>query len=59
MAAAEGDDRSLEFPAHLEQVSALVGQETPESFNAAGRAERGRCVCKRASSLTRGVQVLC
>lgn len=59
VAAGEGNDRSLELPTPLEQVSALAEKATPGSFSAPGGTERGRCACKRASSLSCGVHVLC
>lgn len=49
MAAGAGDDRSKGLPAPLEQVS--QEEMLQRSSSAAGRAERGGWICKRAASL--------
>lgn len=59
MAAGEENDRPLELSAPIEQVSAITDKAMPESFSAPGGAERRRCVCKRACSLSYRVHVLC
>lgn len=59
MAAGEENDRPLELSVPIEQVSAIADKAMPESFSAPGGTERGRCVCKRACSLSYRVHVLC
>lgn len=59
MAAGEENDRPPELSVPIEQVSAIADKAMPGSFSAPGSTERGRCVCKRACSLSYRVHVLC